>query len=88
MFTNAPSASFRPSGKREALLNDLFAALDGKAFGQEAEAVLASEDRPRALRAVAAHYRALADEWFGPSASGAPSPKETATAADARRLSP
>jgi hypothetical protein len=71
METSDSSAFSRPSGKREALLNDLFAALDGKALGHEAEAALADADRPRLLRAVAAHYRALDDDWFGPYASGA-----------------
>ena len=73
------------AGKRVSLLNDLFAALDARALGPEAEAPLADVDTPRALRAVAAHYRALADDWFGPSPSGAPSPEETETAARAVR---
>ena len=73
------------SEKRSAMLADLFSAIDIHAFGPEAEAALADADTPRALRAVAAHYRALADDWFGPSPSGAPSPEETETAARAVR---
>ena len=73
------------AGKRVSLLNDLFAALDARALGPEARAALADADTPRALHAVAAHYRALADDWFGPSPSGAPSPEETETAARAVR---
>ena len=70
------------SEKRSAMLADLFSAIDIHAFGPEAEAALADADTPHALRAVAAHYRALADDWFGPSPSGAPSPEETETAAE------
>ena len=86
MATLKSSASSLPSAKREALLNDLFAALDSKALGPEAEAALVAADRPRALRAIATHYRALSDEWFVLSdSSNAPSPEEIATAERAVR---